>query len=1334
MSEDQKQVEQVEQPEEQVSQASDRVIQLTVKLPESPGSISFAVTNSESIGSIAQTLNAITDTQQYTCFELYYGSLKLSETVSLQEVLGEDDNETEKLTLVLREAAYTEKSAREHLAKVREIASLDLPLFYQSLFDFSGVAAGSSTFSELELSEVKQQSQDEENEAEKPKIEEEGKESETEKPKEIEISDEEKAALLETLDSILNLKSSVSEFSGKPTLTLTPALRALYISSWTPATQERKLRGDLLYLTVQTLEGETYHLTSSVAGFYVNNSSATRFDSSLKNLGEGKNAKLNKSHSLLTLLRGLSPKFNEQCDKNAQLLAESISFTYNLPTNTFLNNPWLVKESSKKLPDLAKTQETYIQGGLEGADLFKDWNDEFQTLRELPKSNLNERIVREKLLNKTTFDFTTSAINGAMAIVRGELSPMNPTEDPSEFIYLRNGIFYSLAVDGAGQFNSIGGNEAARASVTRDLNGVKYLNRLDVDGVYHLCTAVVDYCGKRIVCQTPVPGIFNQAPVPEASEGEESAPAPNMIVYGSSEEATALNADAEFVKKFKSIGEAFHLKPHKAWTKDGSIVEEVVTSMDTKGMKGTDGREYIIDLYRTTPLDIEFIEKHFDLTKEDSYPYREVTLRHEAVEEWWKRQLSVAIKKETEKFEAEKQAKLANGEEVDADAKATFAIEAGSFALNPDAFSLSSAPTPELAEELRADETTVREVSKFVTGVLLPELISDFQSNLFSAHDGTHLTSLLHKQGVNVRYLGLVAKLVEEKKSKFLADKQAKDAEILKNNAEIEARIAAEKQAKKEEEESKSEEAKEAKVEDKEVEAESEDNEEPTKLDATPFASLLDGLYAVVIQEMVARAVKNYLRVQCASLALPLVPYVIAHVHNCLLSDAPAKLELEESLAFAYSDADLSVLDKTAEEILADLKKEVFIRYRFNLADDWKKSLKPTLLLREVAIKFGIQWKDKKYAYTQEELDAQVASQRAASATPETEKKSKKKSSAKKQAETTTATVVQSTTFTAEDIVALVPVIKDSIFQSTCGVEIWEHGRNRVNSGQMEEGLALLNEAVSVYNEVYGALHPVTGMGYGQLGQICAELNRTDDACNLYRNAFQVLERTSGVDSYDAILTLNKLATIETSNESFNNALKIYKRLLSHWNVTYGEANPNTVTTLSTVAIILQRLKMFKEAGDVFQKAVKLSDLSAGEVSQMSGLLRYQLGQSLANCGSFKEALVELTKAYEIFKVTLGLDDRTTKEAGKWTEQLNNYLVITKKQQKYLKEVEAQNAKKARKLAAEQAAAEKANGKKNVSPNPEIAEQSIEDILKFIEGNNGAAKSSKKSKKKGSKK
>lgn len=47
-------------------------------------------------------------------------------------------------------------------------------------------------------------------------------------------------------------------------------LKVLNMSSWNPPPGNRKMHGDLLYLSVLTLEDKELNITSSTRGFYLN--------------------------------------------------------------------------------------------------------------------------------------------------------------------------------------------------------------------------------------------------------------------------------------------------------------------------------------------------------------------------------------------------------------------------------------------------------------------------------------------------------------------------------------------------------------------------------------------------------------------------------------------------------------------------------------------------------------------------------------------------------------------------------------------------------------------------------------------------------------------------------------------------------------------------------------------------------------------------------------------------------------------------------------------------------------------------------------------------------
>lgn len=78
----------------------------------------------------------------------------------------------------------------------------------------------------------------------------------------------------------------------------------------------------------------------------------------------------------------------------------------------------------------------------------RDWNEELQITKELPKKNLPERLIRERAMFKVKItknfhfekifyflclqvhtDFVSAAIRGCQAVVDGNIMPINPGEE-----------------------------------------------------------------------------------------------------------------------------------------------------------------------------------------------------------------------------------------------------------------------------------------------------------------------------------------------------------------------------------------------------------------------------------------------------------------------------------------------------------------------------------------------------------------------------------------------------------------------------------------------------------------------------------------------------------------------------------------------------------------------------------------------------------------------------------------------------------------------------------------------------------------------------------------
>lgn len=518
-------------------------------------------------------------------------------------------------------------------------------------------------------------------------------------------------------------------------------VKSISASPWNPPPPHLRQKGHFLYLLLTTNEGEQYQITSCVSGFFVNRSSNSKFDPFPR--PAPKNAA---AHSLFTLIGNLSPSFATSFKALMSLNNKRDPLASFQLTNAIPSSPWMVDPSTLSLsahqPDITRSQETYFMSGIENTETLRDWNEEIQSTKELPKSTVQERVFRERLIAKIFAEFNEAAARGAMMVARGEISPLNPTEGTDAQIFVYNNIFYSFGADGVGTFTSEGGNAAARLAVGKDVSGVKAVNQLDICGLSTPGTIIVDYLGKRLVAQSIVPGIFKQR------EPEE-----HQVDYGGVEGRDVIAHNEAFVPAFANVSRALRVKKHPVWDKEGKkhVLEG---SVETKGLLGTDGRKYILDLYRLTPLDINWIDQYWsDLDQsikpnDRNYPHRMTVLRLELIDAFWRLKMGEYVKEEIGKRKKNVEgAKAIDGETVDpAENQVQLGTTNGrlatsgddilstagqervdlsdfSLAFNPDVFCGQTPQTDEEKEEWAKDESLVRDACSYLHTKVLPDLV-----------------------------------------------------------------------------------------------------------------------------------------------------------------------------------------------------------------------------------------------------------------------------------------------------------------------------------------------------------------------------------------------------------------------------------------------------------------------------------------------------------------------------------------------------------------------------------------------------------------------------------
>ncbi|KAG5836713.1 hypothetical protein ANANG_G00231490 [Anguilla anguilla] len=363
-------------------------------------------------------------------------------------------------------------------------------------------------------------------------------------------------------------------------------LKVLTMSGWNPPPGNRKMHGDLMYLYLVTVEERHISVTASTRGFYLNQSTTYTF-----NPKPASPSFL--SHSLVELLSQISPAFKKNFTALQRKRVQRHPFER--IATPFQVYSWTAPQVDHAM-DCVRAEDAYTSRlGYEEhiPGQTRDWNEELQTTRELARKNLPERLLRERAIFKVHSDFAAAATRGAMAVIDGNVMAINPGEDTRMQMFIWNNIFFSLGFDVRDHYRELGGDAAAHAAPTNDLNGVRAYGAVDVEGLYTLGTVVVDYRGYRVTAQSIIPGILER-------EQEQS------VVYGSIDFGKTVVSHGRYLELLEKTSRPLKVLRHAVLSEKDRPVE-LCSSVECKGIVGNDGRHYILDLLRTFPPDLNFL-------------------------------------------------------------------------------------------------------------------------------------------------------------------------------------------------------------------------------------------------------------------------------------------------------------------------------------------------------------------------------------------------------------------------------------------------------------------------------------------------------------------------------------------------------------------------------------------------------------------------------------------------------------------------------------------------------------------------------------------------------
>ncbi|MBN3306854.1 CLU protein, partial [Amia calva] len=506
-----------------------------------------------------------------------------------------------------------------------------------------------------------------------------------------------------------------------------PCLLDLSLSRWNPPPGNRKLQGDLLYLSVCTLEGRRCDITSCPKGFYLNQSTVEQFDSRPASPSL-------LCHCLADLLSQLSPGFKKGL---AALRSRPQRLPLEMMATPYRTLSWL----APPCPHRPLHDPCGCRLGLDGHTPAQtpDWNEELQAARDLPQSSREERLLRAQALLQVNSGFVWAAAQAAQAVIDGCVAPINASEDPHLHAFMWGGVFLSR------------GGETGRVA----------------GGLHTLPTAVVDYRGVRLAAQGLAPGSLEE-------DGG------TRLLYGLSVPPQEGTPRRRLLELLAQAAKGLGLQKHSVLSPRGHAVP-LFSSTLTRGLLGADGRFYITDLSRSLPPDANFHPGareegwplgYSSLGLPRLFPHHLCRLRPELVSAFiqhkssqFKRCMKERVKG---KSEGEEECTV-NGEQGGVETVRAVCKELGSVSdiifeirFNPDIYSPGVQFPQSESGAVRVQERLLREAAVFLVTKQIPAFVADCLQRRVAPLDGSSLTWVLHQRGINIRYLGKVVRAVHQ--------------------------------------------------------------------------------------------------------------------------------------------------------------------------------------------------------------------------------------------------------------------------------------------------------------------------------------------------------------------------------------------------------------------------------------------------------------------------------------------------------------------------------------------------------------------------------------------
>ncbi|XP_025194814.1 clustered mitochondria protein homolog [Melanaphis sacchari] len=1157
-----------------------------------PGTEAFEiqVSSMELVQEIHQLLMDREDTCHRTCFSLQLNGVTLDNFSELKTIDGLKEGSIIKVV----EEPYTMREARIHVRHVRDILkSLEMADAY------NGVDCNSLSFLNVVTQEKKKTRS----------------ESVDCTPPDYIMPNNKDRPLLPLHPTSKDLKGPL-------------CIKVLTTSAWNPPPGFRKMHGDLMYMYVITLEDKHFHITACTKGFFINQSTNEEFNPKPA-------APNHLCHSLIELLSQVSPAFKRnfaalQKKRTARHPFERVATPYQVYS-------WASPLLEHTL-DAIRAEDTFSSKlGYEEhiPGQTRDWNEELQTTRELPRKNLPERLLRERAIFKVHGDFVAAATRGAMAVIDGNVMAINPGEEAKMQMFIWNNIFFSLGFDVRDHYKELGGDAAAFVAPRNDLQGVRVYSAVDLPGLYTLGTVVVDYRGYRVTAQSIIPGILER-------EQEQS------VVYGSVDFGKTVTTNPKYIELLSQAAQQLKIMPHKVISEKGEEIE-LCSSVECKGIIGNDSRYYILDLLRTFPPDVNFLLLDEDILSKEvkslgfpiQHRHKLCCLRQELIDSFietrymmfikyaafhlqhlnlWKNQKNVdnvvdnnALIKEKKNQNIVENSKNEIGDVKKIDNKDDDNTLEESLETKKKIVETITESAVKDSDDNSTKEV-VKKAAQKVGSLKETEFDIRFNPDVFSPgvkhfnpeSDQFKLEKQLVIDAAEYLLLSQIPLFIRDCMDHSSAPM---DGQILSENLHTRGinirylgKIA----------------------------------EKLSKI------KQLEYLYSITVAELITRAAKHIFNTYIQSAELMSLANAVSHFLNCFLSSCstphpqntlddikPIKKRNKRkgrlNRLLTVDNKDWANLTRHA--LWSQIRAEVKSYYAWELVPETIESVcehygtQKISLLRSFCLKTGIQILLREYSFDSKNRF----------------------------------------TFFEEDIVNMFPVVKHINPRATDAFNFYTTGQTKIQQGLLKEGYDLIMEALTLLNNVYGAMHPEIAQCLRMLARLSYIMGDYGEAMAYQQKAVFMSERVNGIDHPYTITEYIHLALYCYANNQITTALKLLYRARYLAVLICGENHPEIALLDSNISLILHAVQEYDLSLRFLEKALALNIKFYGPKSLKVAVSYHLVARTQSCMGDFRSALSNERETYAIYKQQFGEKHEKTQESSDCLKHLTHQAVVLQK-------------------------------------------------------------------------